>query len=462
MLPHADSMGASLSGRTMSALTPVLALLLASPAEAQWVEDSIDVGGAWVGDMVYNAESDVVYGCSNSGDFVFAISCATNQVVSQVAAFYAGGLAYSSTSRKLYCSFGYPGDSVLVVSGVTHQRLKAIPLSEANQMVWDSVNNCVYVSRTDDDAVSVIDCATDLVVDSIPTDYGPVNMHLNALHHKLYVLNFDAESVTIVDLGSHEVTGTIPVMWPPQVGCYSAAVDKYYCGSGRQVTVVDGQADTVVRRLTIGSGAGATSMVAVDPHRVVMVGGCGGTSAEDTVFVIDAVADTLVRALPTMSGPQGMCWSPLTDLVYVAATFSDRLAVVEGDGSQVRRFFHVGEDPYVLLPVARHERLYVGHFASDMVYVVKDRAGGIEESASGEVRRANWVATVVGDVLRLPGLAGHEPDAPGGIGSCPCLLDATGRRVMELAPGENDVAHLAPGVYFVRGAQGSSGKVVIP
>jgi len=30
------------------------------------------------------------------------------------------------------------------------------------------------------------------------------------------------------------------------------------------------------------------------------------------------------------------------------------------------------------------------------------------------------------------------------------LLDAAGRKVMELRPGANDVRHLSPGVYFVR------------
>lgn len=48
------------------------------------------------------------------------------------------------------------------------------------------------------------------------------------------------------------------------------------------------------------------------------------------------------------------------------------------------------------------------------------------------------------------------------------LLDASGRRVMALVPGENDVRHLAPGVYFVRaeaarspGAEAVSRKVII-
>jgi hypothetical protein len=47
------------------------------------------------------------------------------------------------------------------------------------------------------------------------------------------------------------------------------------------------------------------------------------------------------------------------------------------------------------------------------------------------------------------------------------LYDASGRRVMELQPGANDMMRLAPGVYFVRGAANirldakGSGKVII-
>jgi hypothetical protein len=32
------------------------------------------------------------------------------------------------------------------------------------------------------------------------------------------------------------------------------------------------------------------------------------------------------------------------------------------------------------------------------------------------------------------------------------LLDVTGRKVMDLLPGDNDVRHLSPGVYFLRSA----------
>jgi hypothetical protein len=59
--------------------------------------------------------------------------------------------------------------------------------------------------------------------------------------------------------------------------------------------------------------------------------------------------------------------------------------------------------------------------------------------------------TIVGGMLWLGPDLGHDPDSPDGIGSCPAsLLDITGRKVLELQPGDNDIRHLAPGVYFVR------------
>jgi hypothetical protein len=53
------------------------------------------------------------------------------------------------------------------------------------------------------------------------------------------------------------------------------------------------------------------------------------------------------------------------------------------------------------------------------------------------------VATVACGVLCLPEASSHKPRAAS------YLLDISGREVLNLHPGENDIRHLAPGVYFV-------------
>jgi hypothetical protein len=68
-------------------------------------------------------------------------------------------------------------------------------------------------------------------------------------------------------------------------------------------------------------------------------------------------------------------------------------------------------------------------------------------------------ATVVRNVLFLPKM-GTAPSGAVPI-STSSLLDASGRKVMELQPGANDVSHLGPGVYFVREAQAQAVRKVV-
>jgi len=77
--------------------------------------------------------------------------------------------------------------------------------------------------------------------------------------------------------------------------------------------------------------------------------------------------------------------------------------------------------------------------------------GGVEETMSDERGTMNSLPTIVRGVLRLPAAASLKPQASS------WLLDASGRKVLGLKPGANDVGGLVPGVYFVRDP-GSRGR----
>jgi hypothetical protein len=79
--------------------------------------------------------------------------------------------------------------------------------------------------------------------------------------------------------------------------------------------------------------------------------------------------------------------------------------------------------------------------------------GGVEESPKPQAPSRKLAATVVRGVLHLEvGSRQQTVDraAPSDGGRCGQLLDAVGRKVLDLKPGANDVSMLAPGVYFVR------------
>jgi hypothetical protein len=77
--------------------------------------------------------------------------------------------------------------------------------------------------------------------------------------------------------------------------------------------------------------------------------------------------------------------------------------------------------------------------------------GIAEERAAA--RPAPRPATVVRGSLRLP--SSLNPSLP------TSLLDPTGRKVLDLCPGDNDLSRVAPGLYFIRDPQGTTARLVL-
>jgi hypothetical protein len=76
---------------------------------------------------------------------------------------------------------------------------------------------------------------------------------------------------------------------------------------------------------------------------------------------------------------------------------------------------------------------------------------GIEEKSGTLVSGPNG-GTIVRGVLFLP-------EAASGKLQTASLLDISGRKVLDLRPGANDVRALAPGVYFVREEAQAAGSM---
>jgi hypothetical protein len=90
----------------------------------------------------------------------------------------------------------------------------------------------------------------------------------------------------------------------------------------------------------------------------------------------------------------------------------------------------------------------------DLAYVAYGAGGlqvcqfygyGIEEEPRVYAQPTECLPAVVRGVLQVP-------DPPGRRSEVTSLLDASGRTILDLEPGPNDVSDVAPGVYFVRQA----------
>ena len=136
--------------------------------------------------------------------------------------------------------------------------------------------------------------------------------------------------------------------------------------------------------------------------------------------------------------------------VYCASGVSDVVMVVDGTTNALMRGIAVGSYPKALAWNPAHSWMYVANHYGSSITVLRDTLVlGVEENrpwvSSRETR-----PTFVAGVLFLPGL-GTRSELPerNSVMSRAALLDISGRKVLDLKSGANDVRALAPGVYFL-------------
>ena len=123
---------------------------------------------------------------------------------------------------------------------------------------------------------------------------------------------------------------------------------------------------------------------------------------------------------------------------------SNDVYVIDAHRDSVVATIDVGDGPFVLAWDPIGYRTYVLNYASASVSVIRDSLhAGVAEGQPQAVSLKPQ-ATLLRGVLVL-GAVGSRQNA----GDRSELLDVSGRKVLDLHPGTNDVSRLSPGVYFV-------------
>ena len=449
--------------------TVAMLCIAAGTGRGQYVEDSVEVPGGWVGSLTYNSRADVVYGTSEIANAVFAIYCPTNIMFRRLAANHAHCVVYDSIDNKAYASFGsYGEESLRVIDGQNHIITGGLSVPGANQLVWESTRDRLYVTCSSENRIAVVDCASDSVTERIAVGVGPGVLHLNTRRGKLYVQNYDDATVSIIDLATNQVIRTIQVGGYPNAGYYAPHADKYYCASSQAddaIAVIDGQSDSIVARVPIMFGGAVDAIGGSDATDLVLAEAYNGPTQ---VYAIDAKADTLISTLDVSSVIYSIVCGPTTGYLYCAETDSDSILVVDPFSALVVNTLAVGDAPFVLLPVPVHGRMYVGHLNSDMVYVIRDSSTGVAESGgadrpmrSGLVASPNPFTQSVAVVWNSPIKEGHAARVYAQDGRLVKQAQIPAGEVRWVWDGRDDIgAALPPGVYVIEAGPGLRAKVV--
>ncbi|UCG42232.1 MAG: hypothetical protein JSU73_10175 [candidate division WOR-3 bacterium] len=405
-------------------------------------------------------------------------------------------MVHNPAGNKLYAFDVDHGD--LLVLGPDLRLVKRLQLGGFDREICLVINpflNRLYA--VDDYWVSVLDCNSDSLLGSVMVPY--VEEAICLLHparNKLYVFPENAvrgSQVHVYDCLRDTVVRSIELPSAAEVpcACYHPRSDRVYfgCTSPPTLRILDPVTDSVVDTLHLGHDLNDGSILANTEQNVVYF----GNSKTNVLYTVDVTDNSLVDWDSADHNLDTLFWDPTVGKLYV---------VNEGSSIRVldcRTGVLGGELPFHLEDVGvmnlRNDKLYMGSILSRQVDVMDcrydsivaslpfhgtrvramawnpidnrvyasrgnqisvyrdDPVGVLERPEARRLEAERRLPTIVRGVLRIqPTADGSQPTA--------ALVDVSGRRVLDLRPGENDVRHLSPGVYFLRSALGGKRPAV--
>jgi hypothetical protein len=306
-----------------------------------------------------------------------------------------------------------------------------VPGYELRCVSWDSVRDRVYsgvFALNNPGYLAVFDVAADSLLELLALDcLSPLKLNFHYRLHKAYFISeagFGAPGrAGVVDLDSLSLVR----LFPPEAS-------GYYFNHG-PVAV-----NTLLDKAYFGGNTGR-----------------GPLPTTCTLLVVDCATDSVIKNIEYRGrgSHRYVAWVPWSNRLYFTADEASHMTVIDcrNDSVIVPELILPGQmlsALNVLLDPIR-ERIFALGADTAAIYVLRDVPPGVTETPEPEWREPYPGPTIVRDVLvwsaTTPSLRNAGDIA---LQSGASLLDIAGRKVMELAPGPNDVRHLSPGVYFIQ------------
>lgn len=371
--------------------------------------------------------------------------------------------AYRPLGSKLYVG---PTHGLFVIDATADTIITQLhpPGEHANSILYIPSRDRLYIGGPY--GMSVVDCATDSIIKVI---HSPVPGYTT-----MYQVSYDSVGDRIwVYTGNYwqgqpyfvvyDSTDSLLRVLPDTIKCWPTRI--FFCSQMRKgyytnaddadgyPGVVDAKNLRIIKSFPFYAypeGVGASPLAVNTRNCKVYIPGWD-SNYNNVLCVIDCSTDSVLKwfRLPTIGGIEGgVWWVPWSNRVY-ASTIMERFLVVDcaTDSIIIPNLILPGQQwaPWDIEIDPIRQRIFVIGADTTAVYVLRDVVPGVDEHkrAKFNTPHSTLNATIIHNVLVLEG---REK----GAGSSLCLLDVTGRKVLDLKPGENNVRALVPGVYFIK------------
>ncbi|OHD72137.1 MAG: hypothetical protein A2V99_01290 [Spirochaetes bacterium RBG_16_67_19] len=296
-----------------------------------------------------------LYVSNRTGNTVSVINGLDGSSITTIAVAAAPiAIGVNPVTRKVYVA--HFGADISVIDGSTDTVSTTIIYGVSGDFPSIGVNpvaNKIYAAWQYDSptSVQIIDGVTDILGTPYSANTYPTSIAFNTASNKVYVLDWGSSDIQVLDGTTDVLLTTIPLISSTEKCGIAAnsATNKIYFTDGAasgSVYVVDGSTDTVLATpIPVGgnlTGPDEGAGVAVNPitNRVYVT-----NSLDNTVSVIDGIADAVIATIPVGTAPRGVAVSKNYNKVYVANRLDATISIIDGATNTVTNTVPVGVEP---------------------------------------------------------------------------------------------------------------------
>ncbi len=273
---------------------------------------------------IYCANNDL-----NNPGTVSVISTASDSVIATITvARNPSGLVYNAQRNKVYCS-NRGSFSVTSIDAQNDRVLSTISVSQnPNEILYHPTSDRVYTTGGaygQPGKIHVIDCATDRLVATVSSGVNAWAMSANTLNNRLYVANAGSDNLTVLNCANNQVLATIPVGSEPHCVLWTVH-NKVFCGAywDELLRFMPGESLRFKGMVTL---SGKPERMLYNPVTQRLYVSC---PLETRVIVLDARngMEQVITSLTTGGGPKAMVFCPVSERIYVANSWDSTLTVI--------------------------------------------------------------------------------------------------------------------------------------
>ncbi len=396
-------------------------------------------GGATM--MCYDSIDDKVYYVSFSlilGE-AGAIDAATNRPVGHIQVGpYPQDVIWHAPTNRVYCS----GGNLTVIDPTADTVTKVLPLNSGLMCSAPRLNK-VYVESPSH--INVIDCRNDSVTKTIPVPIEPMWSMCYVADDKLYVGGFGG--LAVIDC----VGDTLIRSYPFSTCLLAASPDgkQVYCWQPYSLSTFDTAGDTLIAEVPWEAGSAHDLLYVPGVNKVYCTDPGGGPqSGQGCVFVADGTTDTLIAQIPVRV-PWALGYDSASGLVYCSHALDTAVTFIDSRTDSIVGTLITGIYAPTFVNVPAHNRIYVSGAGNSSLPVIRTDPAGVEEVAQSLTPKKPAFPTVVS---KNSTLIVHQQSV---------MLDAVGRKVLDLKPGLHGLAGRQTGVYFLWCMDGTIVKILL-